>query len=417
MANIIFFTVPLFGHVNYGLKLAKNLIKRGHRCFYFSGRNYQYLVEQKGVCFLPYSDKIEKMFTDESSTYNSAAMSTGQEYHIDYLEEIWNLTVHLFTITEQIMRQDIDQIRDLKPDCIVYDNIAIWGRWAADQLNIPCFSSGTPYCYTEKMIQTYPTELMELFYKDTDYASQSIIPFLRMYTRRIHRMFPDLPLYPVTMNFSGSGDYNFIYTIPEFQLHPQLIDAERNCFAGILTDEDDTSPDVSQYISTDRKNVYIALGTIYNNHSLYRRCIRALKDLDVNVILSIGKSNTASDFGPVPGHWHVKNVFPQIALLKHIDVFISHGGANSLREACHFGVPMVILPQTGDHFLGAKDVLRAGTGYVLEGSAGETEIREAVSSCLVNQEMKTRCDLLADKMRKAGGLDKVTEIIESYLSF
>lgn len=36
---------------------------------------------------------------------------------------------------------------------------------------------------------------------------------------------------------------------------------------------------------------------------------------------------------------------PQLEVLKRTDVFITHGGMNSLNEALYFGVPVVVVPQ------------------------------------------------------------------------
>jgi UDP:flavonoid glycosyltransferase YjiC (YdhE family) len=83
MSNFIFFAVPLFGHVNYGMKIAKRLEIKGHHCYYFSGERYKDFVEKKGLCFCAYPERIETMFRDKNSTYQTATMSTGEGKSID----------------------------------------------------------------------------------------------------------------------------------------------------------------------------------------------------------------------------------------------------------------------------------------------------------------------------------------------
>ena len=413
MSNFIFFAVPLFGHVNYGIKIAKRLVRKGHRCYYFSGERYKNLVVSSGLCFCPYAKRIEALFSEKNSTYQTETMSTGEEKSIDYIEEMWKLSIHLFTIMRILSEEDMERIRRLKPDGIVYDNIAIWGRLVAKKLDIPCFSSGTPYCYNDQMFQEYAEEFTTLLSNGSSSIAQPFLPVLRMYNRILRRRFPEFSEYSITMNYSGSGDINFIYTVPSFQLHPELIDLHKNSFTGILMDEDDFREDIKPYISKMQKNIYIALGTIYNNRLLYRKCVNALRDFDANVIMSIGETNSIEDLSPLPKHWKVRNSFPQISILLYADVFISHGGINSLREAAHFAVPTVVFPQTGDHFLGAEDVKRTGTGYVLNNQATEQEIVQAVQRCLNTENIRLACDALSSEMRRAGGLEKVVDVIES----
>jgi MGT family glycosyltransferase len=304
-------------------------------------------------------------------------------------------------------------ISRLKPDGIIYDNIAIWGRLVAEKLCIPCFSSGTPYCYNDRMFQEYAEEFTALLSNGASSITQPLLPMLRMYNRVLHRRFPEFLEYTVTMNYAGSGDLNFLYTVPSFQLHPELIDTQKNRFTGILMDEDDFQEDILPYVSQTQKNIYIALGTIYNNKLLYRKCINALQNFDANIIMSIGMTNSIKDFGPLPEKWRVRNSFPQISLLRHVDVFISHGGINSLREAAYFGVPTVVLPQAGDHFLGAEDVKRTGTGCVLNSQSAEHEIVQSVLRCLNTYSIRKACNALSNEMQRAGGLEKVVAMIES----
>ena len=71
MEKIKFFSIPLFGHVNYGLRVAKALKKRGFEVTYYSGIAYKQFIENAGITFHSYSDEIEKLFSFKDSTYNN----------------------------------------------------------------------------------------------------------------------------------------------------------------------------------------------------------------------------------------------------------------------------------------------------------------------------------------------------------
>ena len=69
MLKIVFFSIPLFGHVNYGLKLAKALCDNDHNVRYYSGKTYERFIHDKGVEFYAYSEEIEELFSETNSSY------------------------------------------------------------------------------------------------------------------------------------------------------------------------------------------------------------------------------------------------------------------------------------------------------------------------------------------------------------
>lgn len=88
------------------------------------------------------------------------------------------------------------------------------------------------------------------------------------------------------------------------------------------------------------------MGTVHNhNADFYRTVIKALANEPVGVIMSIGYNIDAQELGEIPGSFLVEKFVPQLEVLKRTDVFITHGGMNSLNEALYFGVPVVVVPQ------------------------------------------------------------------------
>ena len=50
----------------------------------------------------------------------------------------------------------------------------------------------------------------------------------------------------------------------------------------------------------------------------------------------------------------------QLEVLQHADVFVTHGGMNSSSEALYYGVPLVVIPVTGDQPFVAKRLTEVG---------------------------------------------------------
>ena len=53
---------------------------------------------------------------------------------------------------------------------------------------------------------------------------------------------------------------------------------------------------------------------------------------------------------------------PQLALLRHVDAVVCHGGHNTLCEALALGLQLVLAPVRDDHPLVADQVVAAGAG-------------------------------------------------------
>lgn len=408
--KICFFTIPLFGHNHYGLKIAKALMKNGHEVHFYTGKRYEELVRKRGVTYHNYPQEVEKLF--ETGSYNSYHTRQVDEKEIDYYQELFLLGVHLFSITDALVKNELERYQKENYDAIVFDNIAIWGGKIARLLHVPCFASGTPYVYNRKMIEAYPREFGSEILRDFSASGRSITRFLNLCDDRLWKMFPDLKDLSITTNYAGSGDVNFIYTTREFQLHQELLD-EKYEFVGIMQEEPDFA-DSTDLFQSNQKSIYLSLGTVYNNIEVYNLCINALRGLDYNIIISIGSGNQKSDFDEIPDEWYIEKSVPQLEVLKQTDLFITHGGTNSVREAANYGVPMIVFPQTTDQFLTGIDVEREGIGTVFESMPSVEELRAEIESVMMDDQKRENCRVMAELFQKLGGINRVIEVIERY---
>ena len=71
-------------------------------------------------------------------------------------------------------------------------------------------------------------------------------------------------------------------------------------------------------------------------------------------------------------------VQPQLDVLAHADVFITHAGMGATVESLWFGVPTVAIPQAVDQFTNAAQLEAIGAGVQL----GERSLSEAVAAAL-----------------------------------
>ncbi|MCQ8192334.1 glycosyltransferase [Streptomyces rugosispiralis] len=92
-----------------------------------------------------------------------------------------------------------------------------------------------------------------------------------------------------------------------------------------------------------------------------RAMIKAVSRLEeCTVVLST--SGIPVDTDGVPPHVHITDRVPQPLLLESVDLFLTHGGFNSVRESMRTATPMAVLPQFGDQPGNAQRVEELGLG-------------------------------------------------------
>eukprot|EP01127_Copromyxa_protea_P014140 TRINITY_DN3899_c0_g1_i2.p1 TRINITY_DN3899_c0_g1~~TRINITY_DN3899_c0_g1_i2.p1 ORF type:complete len:186 (-),score=42.90 TRINITY_DN3899_c0_g1_i2:70-627(-) len=59
-----------------------------------------------------------------------------------------------------------------------------------------------------------------------------------------------------------------------------------------------------------------------------------------------------------------------LQVLPHVDVFLTHGGANSFNEALYLGKPLIVIPFFGDQLGNAQVAEDVGVGYYFKHDEG-----------------------------------------------
>ncbi len=183
--------------------------------------------------------------------------------------------------------------------------------------------------------------------------------------------------------FAETGDV-LLLNYPA-ELHPAARTAALppHAFLGSAVRNEPSDGEVAAWLAAasddDRPLVYVSLGSFLSVRSdVLARVAQGLRGLDVRVALASG-STRRQDLGPVPDSWLVREVLPQVTLLGHASLALTHGGNNSVTEALTSGVPLLVLPLSTDQFAGAAAIEDAGFGEALDPNAATPqELRDAV---------------------------------------
>jgi UDP:flavonoid glycosyltransferase YjiC (YdhE family) len=166
---------------------------------------------------------------------------------------------------------------------------------------------------------------------------------------------------------------------------------------------------------TDRPTVYATLGTVFNTRTpgLFEAILEGLRDEPANLILTIGRDRSPSDFGPEPDNVHIEPYIPQSLLLPYCDLVITHAGFSTVAAALSHGLPMVAIPIDADQPVNAQRCAALGVAEVLEyGRRTPESIRQSVRTLLANNSYRRNAEQIRDQTAALPGAEHGAALLE-----
>ena len=161
--------------------------------------------------------------------------------------------------------------------------------------------------------------------------------------------------------------------------------------------------------------VFFTLGTVYNMESgdLFRRVITGLRDLPIDLVVTVGRDIDPQELGAQPANVRVERFIPQAALLPRCDLVVSHGGSGSVLGALAHGLPMVLLPMGADQPLNAARCRALGVAQVLDAVAATPQtVSAAVSRGLADSASREAAGCIRDEIAALPGPEHAVELLD-----
>ena len=304
----------------------------------------------------------------------------------------------------------IQELRELGPDLVIYDSIAMWGYIAARSLRLRrvCFvstfvlqgsggalglrgvlsllASGLVHApkllkWRRHMAQRYGPEISG---KITEFAENNIV-------------FTSRGLQPPNKDLNDS--FSFV--------GPALNPALRS-----------EAPLAKDLLETDAKLIYVSLGTILNkNPGFYRSIMGIAKRIDARFIISTGTGFDSGAMGDIPPNCHLYPSVPQLQVLEHADLFISHGGLNSIHEGLYYSVPLLILPGQPEQLLNGRRLRQLGAGIcsISPAKVSPGRLQRLIRRLLEDESYRKIAAGIGRELRDAGGYIRAAEVLERVL--
>lgn len=390
MSKIVFFCIPAHGHTNPTLGVVCELVSRGHQVWYYSYNIMREKIESAGATFVSCDDyDMEQKLTSKDSVRVGKDLAFSTKILVD--------------TTLALDDKVCEDMKRLKPDCIVADSMAVWGKAIAIKLGIPFVSSTTTFAFNQ-----YSAKIMK----------QGIGELVRMLismpkiTKNIKRLqdkgYPIKSVLDIIQN--DDNTHTIVYTSSDFQPCADTF-SDKYVFIG-----PSIRPATDKIVKTKEKLIYISMGTVNNDMMpLYKTCITTLADTEYQVIISVGNLVSINEFGKMPENISVYEHVDQIAVLQAADIFLSHCGMNSVNESLYFGVPLLMLPQTAEQGGVAERVHQLGAGIKLKKTDGASIIY-AINKLLSVNSYKDNAQKISWSFRQCvgskGAADKIEQVCQ-----
>lgn len=161
----------------------------------------------------------------------------------------------------------------------------------------------------------------------------------------------------------------------------------------------------------DKPLIYIGFGSLgAADTDLFRRLIETFAAAPYRVLMSVGPYK--DQYENVPDNIHLEYWYPQPSVIPQVDLFIHHGGNNSLNEALSFGKPSLVMPYCWDGHDNAQRVDELGLGMKLPRYDWRpADLLAAIRKLLGDTAMKRRLKQLRQEIEAAGGRRRAAELI------
>ncbi|MBR4253538.1 MAG: glycosyl transferase [Lentisphaeria bacterium] len=374
------------------LPVAAELVRRGHsvRFYSFGGTgglpDFRDRIGKTGAEFLSCDAYMPAVSTEEVAGLKRVSIT--------------EMTVQSIRITLAMDAFLDAEFKTFRPDVVYTDSACFWGKLNAWKHHVPMVVSTSTFAFNQLSSQYMkhpPAEIADMVFglSRIGRALKSMEP----YGYKVKN--------PLTLVQSDNKTDSVVYTSRRFPPYEGSF-SDHYAFVG---------PSVFSDAVPDKKKarplVYISMGTVINDRpDFYHKCFEALKDVDVDVLISCGMALDREKLGVPPKNVRVEPYVDQLEVLSRTDVFITHCGMNSVSESLYMAAPMVLYPQTGEQYAVARRAAELGAGILLKDDS-VAGIRSAVQKILDDASYRDAAAECGRDFRACSGPSGAADFIES----
>lgn len=299
------------------------------------------------------------------------------------------------------------RVAELRPDLVVVDHY--FPIPALFKANIPwvrVFSASPLGLHDDPRL---PTSYLGLpsAYDPNDSEAQRMIATARAARERLHRTYnaywrqqgmpDDLPQSPP--GFMPRSPWLNLYMYPEELDYEPPLPGWVRCDAMVREDDGEFSVP-ARLRDGPGKLILLSMGSVVSaDLELMRRLVAMLADAPHRFIVAKGPLHAHYD---LPDNMWGDALIPQLQVLKHVDLMITHGGNNSIVEGLHAGVPgFIVCPVCVDQLDNAQRIAEQGLGVRLDPfRCTRAELLTAIERVLGSPDIAARSKAISARLQR-----------------
>ncbi len=397
MSRVVFFNVSADGHVIPTFGLVRELLRQGEEVIYYETSKFQSEIEAFGASFCSYPTVKEDTLPEvDPSEFPLVPIMT------------WT--------TREMLPWVLESIRADKPDYIIHDSLCLWGKIAAQLLNIPAVNSISTAAFNRQSLSECSMLAPKLPLLLSE-ESVNVKCFLQ-YERELRETY-NIPQFDFIDVFTNPEPVNICYLPRELQPYVEKFDRTFH-FVGPCDPVRTIKFDFPIEQLSANKLILISFGNIHDpGIEFYKNCIEAFKDIDAQVIMVISSFTDLEELGNIPANFIVQRTgtIPQLKILERTSLFIMHGAGGGTREAVWYSVPMIAVPQTYEQYIISLQIEAQGVGICLQPEEVNVELlRQTALKILEDSSFQANSNRIGNACRtEAGGTSRAVSEIFKYI--
>ncbi|CAM3294592.1 glycosyltransferase [Kibdelosporangium persicum] len=374
--RFLFVVPPLTGHINPTVGVGEELRRRGHDVAWVGHpATLEALLPEQATVFPALDDRLE-------ADIRRARLRWLELKGFAVLKFLWE--EFLIPLAHAMIPGVQDAVKEYQPDVLIADQQALAGPVVARELGIPWVTSASTPAELIRPLRTIPK------------VEQWVLGQLRSLSDVDPRFSEILVLvFSSPALVGGCFPPNHVFTGPVLEHRP-----ERGDFPW-------------DWLAEGTRKVLVSLGTLNGpaGRRFFGEVAHAVTDMpDVQVVM------VAPPLDAPPNVLVVDRV-PQLALMKHMDAVVSHGGHNTVCETLGHGLPLVVAPIRDDQPIIAEQVVSAGAGVRLKYQRVRApEIRTALRNVLQDPVYAVNARRIQESFRLGGGARTAADHLEAVVA-
>jgi MGT family glycosyltransferase len=415
VSTIVFFPEGAYGPTNNCVGIGDVLRRRGHRVVFIVEESFAGTLEAQG-----FEERLMRLGPppeqdeEPGQFWKDFIRETAPVFRKPTIEQLGEFIAPTFQAlvdgakyVDERLREIIDEVQ---PDVIVEDNV----------VSFPAL----PACGRTwvRIVSCNPAEIKDADVPPT-FSGYPVADatgwdeFRDEYARTHKDIHADFDAFCRDRGAPGLPQYEFMHTSPylNLYLYPDEVDYARanaldstwhNLQASVRDTDAPWEPPAG-----DGPLIYLSLGSLGSGDvDLMRTLIGTLADVPARIVVSKGPQHDQLELAP---NMTGLQFLPQVSILPHVDLVITHGGNNTVTESLRFGKPMIVMPIFWDQHDNAQRLDETGFGVRLDTYAhAPEELTGAIERLLADHALQSRLTAVASRLAAGPGTVTAADLIE-----